>query len=134
MTSIYQCKNGHLVCLPCFNHLLADSRLRDETATCPNCRCLISSEDCTRNLAVEKAIQELPVKCSYCATAISRANIEVHERNLCCERLTGCRYERIGCQWRGPYHEKGFSSVKFSFTPLPIYYHSAFAHLTTLYL
>ncbi|XP_074594570.1 zinc finger TRAF-type-containing protein 1-B [Brevipalpus obovatus] len=106
MTFIYQCKNGHLVCLPCFNHLLADSRLRDETATCPNCRCLINNEECIRNLAVEKAIQELPVKCTYCATAIPRANIEVHERSLCCERLITCRYERIGCLWRGAYHEK----------------------------
>jgi len=24
---------------------------------------------------------------------------------LCFYRITGCRYERIGCSWRGPHHE-----------------------------
>ncbi len=33
-----QCTNGHLMCAGCFIHLLADSRLKEEQATCPNCR------------------------------------------------------------------------------------------------
>ncbi|TKS88463.1 Cysteine and histidine-rich protein 1 [Collichthys lucidus] len=36
--SVYQCTNGHLMCAGCFIHLLADSRLKEEQATCPNCR------------------------------------------------------------------------------------------------
>lgn len=45
-----QCSNGHLMCAGCFTHLLADARIRDETATCPNCRVEISRSLATRNL------------------------------------------------------------------------------------
>lgn len=54
---------GHLMCAGCFTHLLADSRLRDQVATCPNCRCEISKSNASRNLAVEKAVSELPSEC-----------------------------------------------------------------------
>jgi hypothetical protein len=54
---------GHLMCAGCFTHLLADSRLRDQVATCPNCRVEISKNNATRNLAVEKAVSELPSEC-----------------------------------------------------------------------
>ena len=33
--SVYQCTNGHLMCAGCFIHLLADARLKEEQATCP---------------------------------------------------------------------------------------------------
>ncbi|CAN7942260.1 unnamed protein product [Ixodes hexagonus] len=104
-SAIYQCTNGHLMCAGCFTHLLADARLRDETATCPNCRTVISRELCSRNLAVEKAVCELPTECQFCASELPRALIERHEAELCEERLTRCSYSRIGCQWRGPHHE-----------------------------
>ncbi|XP_077502407.1 zinc finger TRAF-type-containing protein 1 isoform X2 [Amblyomma americanum] len=104
-SAIYQCTNGHLMCAGCFTHLLADARLRDETATCPNCRTVISRELCSRNLAVEKAVCELPTECVFCGSELPRAQIERHEAELCEERLTRCQYSRIGCQWRGPYHE-----------------------------
>lgn len=104
-SAIYQCTNGHLMCAGCFTHLLADARLRDETATCPNCRTVISRELCSRNLAVEKAVCELPTECVFCSSELPRAQIERHEAELCEERLTRCQYSRIGCQWRGPYHE-----------------------------
>jgi len=42
------------MCAGCFTHLLADARLRDEVATCPNCRIEINKNTSTRNLAVEK--------------------------------------------------------------------------------
>ena len=45
-----QCSNGHLMCAGCFTHLLADARIRDETATCPNCRVEITRSIATRNL------------------------------------------------------------------------------------
>ena len=51
------------MCAGCFTHLLADSRLRDQVATCPNCRVEISKNNATRNLAVEKAVSELPSEC-----------------------------------------------------------------------
>ncbi|KAB0396423.1 hypothetical protein E2I00_012065, partial [Balaenoptera physalus] len=76
-----QCTNGHLMCAGCFIHLLADARLKEEQATCPNCRCEISKSLCCRNLAVEKAVSELP------------------------SEVTQCKYKRIGCPWHGPFHE-----------------------------
>jgi len=39
--ALYQCKNGHLMCYTCLNHLLADARLKEEQPNCPNCRCEI---------------------------------------------------------------------------------------------
>lgn len=104
-TAIFQCSNGHLMCAGCFTHLLADARLRDETATCPNCRIVISKDLCSRNLAVEKAVCELPAECQFCSQELPRAQLEHHQSELCEERLTSCRFSRIGCQWRGPFHE-----------------------------
>ncbi|KAL5021687.1 hypothetical protein ScPMuIL_000842 [Solemya velum] len=101
----FQCSNGHLMCAGCFNHLLADARLRDETATCPNCRGEISKSICTRNLAVEKAVSELPTLCQYCNQELARNSLDNHEKELCVERPSVCKYSRIGCPWRGPYHE-----------------------------
>lgn len=105
VTVIYQCSNGHLMCAGCFSHLLADARLKDEQATCPNCRCEISKSSCCRNLAVEKTLSELPASCNYCNVMFSRNCLEVHQRDECFERPTKCVYKRIGCTWEGPYHE-----------------------------
>ncbi|KAG1661121.1 Cysteine and histidine-rich protein 1 [Nymphon striatum] len=104
-SAIYQCNNGHLMCAGCFTHLLADARLKDETASCPNCRCEISKNQCSRNLAVEKAVCELPTDCQYCSKELPRTLIEHHQAELCVERLMSCQFERIGCGWRGPFHE-----------------------------
>ena len=82
----YQCTNGHLMCAGCFNHILADARLKDEAATCPNCRCEISKNLCSRNLAVEKAVSELPTECQYCYYHLPRNQLDYHERELCQER------------------------------------------------
>ncbi len=30
---LFQCVNGHLMCASCFNHLLADCKLKDEQTT-----------------------------------------------------------------------------------------------------
>lgn len=82
----FQCTNGHLMCAGCYNHLLADARLKDETATCPNCRCEINKNSCTRNLAVEKAVSELPSLCQYCSCQLPRNQVDHHQRELCLER------------------------------------------------
>lgn len=85
MTRI-QCTNGHLMCAGCFNHLLADARLRDENATCPNCRVDISKTSVSRNLAVEKALSELPSECQFCAEEYPRNSVVRHEQSQCEER------------------------------------------------
>jgi hypothetical protein len=98
------------MCVGCFQHLLADARLKDEQATCPNCRCEISKNLCSRNLAVEKMLLELPATCQYCNYMYSRNTLDNHEKNECVERLTKCNYECIGCTWEGPYHELSYHS------------------------
>ena len=55
-SAIFQCTNGHLMCVSCLHHLLADCKLKQQDATCPNCRCDVSRMNCTRNLAVEKML------------------------------------------------------------------------------
>ncbi|CAG2118921.1 unnamed protein product [Medioppia subpectinata] len=101
------CTNGHLMCAGCFTHLLADARLRDETATCPNCRCVISRDLCSRNLAVEKAVCELPGLCRFCSKELPRALLDKHQTDYCDERIVRCAFARLGCPWSGPFHESG---------------------------
>merc|ERR1711976_1105933 len=93
--AVYQCTNGHLMCAGCLAHLLADSRLKDEEATCPNCRCDIGKNLCTRNLAVEKAISEMPSSCQFCSTLLPRNTLQHHEKEQCQERYSTTRF-----QWR----------------------------------
>jgi len=89
------------MCVGCFHRMLADSRIKDETPTCPNCRVELSRSSCTRNLAVEKAISELPAACVHCAEQLPRHALERHERSLCGSRRAACRYAPLGCQWAG---------------------------------
>ena len=83
------------MCIGCFNHLLADARMRDETATCPNCRTEISKNLSSRNLAVEKAVSELPAQCQFCGHEYSRNTLEKHENEFCEERYLLCQSNSI---------------------------------------
>lgn len=74
------------MCAGCFTHVLADARLRDETATCPSCRAEISKTSATRNLAVENAVSELPSVCQFCNNQFPRNTLERHEVDECEER------------------------------------------------
>ncbi|KAI5631418.1 hypothetical protein NE865_15869 [Phthorimaea operculella] len=85
--AVFQCTNGHLMCAPCFTHLLADARLRDEAATCPNCRVEISKTTASRNLAVEKTVSELPSECKYCTKVFPRHSLQHHEGKTCEDRV-----------------------------------------------
>lgn len=77
------------MCASCLSHLLADARLKDETPTCPGCRCEISRTLCSRNLAVEKAISELPSLCQFCARSLPRSMLPRHEAEMCQDRFVG---------------------------------------------
>ena len=81
-----QCVNGHLMCAGCFTHVLADARLKDEQSTCPNCRCEIGKTLCSRNLAVEKTVSELPSLCEHCSCKLPRNVLEHHQRSDCPQR------------------------------------------------
>lgn len=74
------------MCAGCFIHLLADARLKEEQATCPNCRCEISKSLCCRNLAVEKAVSELPSECGFCLRQFPRSLLERHQKEECQDR------------------------------------------------
>ncbi|XP_039268229.1 zinc finger TRAF-type-containing protein 1-A-like [Styela clava] len=104
-SACYQCCRGHLMCAACYNHLLADSKLKDEQPTCPSCRVDIGHGSCTRNLTAEKTISELPVVCVYCCGSFARHMIKGHQTEDCADRLVKCRFETFGCSWSGPYHE-----------------------------
>ena len=80
------------MCASCLNHLLADGRLKNEMPTCPNCRIEITESLCMRNLAVEKAVSELPTKCKFCGCDVPRCVLEKHEKHVCSERLVFCIY------------------------------------------
>lgn len=82
------------MCAGCHAHLIADSRLRDENATCPNCRCDIRETSCVRNLAVEKALSELPTDCVFCRGRYPRNQIEHHQNAVCGQRY--CDFFRLG--------------------------------------
>jgi len=103
--AIYQCQYGHLMCIGCFNHLLADGRLKNEQASCPSCRTEISSKNASRNLAVEKAVSELPSQCEYCKEELPRSQIPHHENDVCEQRPSTCRYKSLGCKWDGMKHQ-----------------------------
>lgn len=79
--------------------------MRDQVATCPNCRVEISKTSATRNLAVEKAVSELPNECQFCGEEYPNRSLKYHQETHCEERPTNCKYTRIGCQWVGPVHE-----------------------------
>jgi len=118
------------MCAGCFTHMLADAQLRDEMATCPNCRIEISKSLASRNLAVENAVSELPAECQFCGKEFPRNSLDRHEESECeerwvynrgmnfylliiqdynvvlvCFRVVTCQFSRIGCPWRGPKHE-----------------------------
>ncbi|ESN91792.1 hypothetical protein HELRODRAFT_165872 [Helobdella robusta] len=97
--TFFQCTNGHLMCISCLTHLLADARIKDENSTCPQCRCEINRNVCIRNLAVEKAISELPILCGHCSKQMPRSALDNHEKNLCPDRLVQCSYTKLGCTW-----------------------------------
>ncbi|CAG0898818.1 unnamed protein product [Cyprideis torosa] len=101
-TSVYQCTNGHLMCAACFTHILADGRLRDSTPACPSCRVEISKSTSTRNLAVEKAVSELPTTCDFCSESFPRSQLVSHQSDACPKRTVKCSYVLIGCKWTGP--------------------------------
>lgn len=41
----------------------------------------------------------------FCGKEYPSKSLEHHEKAECEERPTNCRFNRIGCQWKGPIHE-----------------------------
>ncbi|XP_015930770.1 zinc finger TRAF-type-containing protein 1-A [Parasteatoda tepidariorum] len=105
-SAIFQCKYGHLICAGCFGEILNESRLQNEIASCPTCQTTISKDLCSRNIAVERTISELPMTCPHCSLEIVPEIYKVHKKSLCDKRPAICCNHLIGCPWEGPYLEK----------------------------
>ncbi|OAF65293.1 Cysteine and histidine-rich protein 1 [Intoshia linei] len=101
--TIFQCRNGHLMCMTCYNYLIRQSKLRNEPTRCPICRINITLENSTRNLVVQNILSELPSKCKYCFKIFSKNLIHSHMDNFCEKRLVNCPYRLLTCKWRGEY-------------------------------
>lgn len=66
-------------------------RLHTHTRLSPGCalslrRCEISKNLCCRNLAVEKAVSELPTECTFCLKQFPRSSLERHQKEECQDR------------------------------------------------
>ena len=56
------------------------------------CRCEISKNLCCRNLAVEKAVSELPTECTFCLKQFPRSSLERHKKEECQDRYAPHRH------------------------------------------
>uniref|UniRef100_A0A1A9ZQ54 TRAF-type domain-containing protein n=1 Tax=Glossina pallidipes TaxID=7398 RepID=A0A1A9ZQ54_GLOPL len=99
-TSMYLCKEGHSICAPCLTDLSAEARIYRVPPKCLCCETDISVT--VRNIAVEKAIQELSSNCQYCSEKLPYKFLDNHERYECSVYPTMCENVRIGCDWQGP--------------------------------
>ena len=80
---IWQCKNGHLICNNC--------NRRDECTNCPECRDNLPR---TRNLILEKIIEQMESKCKFCNERMLNENMKIHVP-ICTKRpLVCCSYDK----------------------------------------
>lgn len=68
------------------------------------CRCEISKNLCCRNLAVEKAVSELPTECTFCLKQFPRSSLERHQKEECQDRYTAHTHIQI--------HKNTFSKIQ----------------------
>ncbi|CAH8504971.1 unnamed protein product [Heterobilharzia americana] len=71
---------------------------------CPSCRINLQYKLC-RCLLAEQMIAELPYQCPSCYDVIPRRLIKLHEYKLCPNRYVLCRYNLVGCLWKGKYND-----------------------------
>ncbi|CAG2248309.1 unnamed protein product [Mytilus edulis] len=90
----YQCTNGHLMCwlYQSRTGLIQDSKMRQQPV--PTADVKSAKNLCSRNLAVEKAVSELPTECQYCYCHLPRNQVDYHER-IVCERPSLCKYSAL---------------------------------------
>ncbi|XP_054723728.1 zinc finger TRAF-type-containing protein 1 homolog [Uloborus diversus] len=86
--------------------MIAESKLQNEITSCPTCNTTISKDLCSRNIAVENTICQLPVTCPYCCLEYPLDAYKYHKTLECMERPSLCENYSIGCLWKGPFKEK----------------------------
>lgn len=67
----------------------------------------ILNSNSKQHLCISNLIRDLiyPFIIQFCGKEFPSKSLEHHERNQCDERPINCKYQRIGCQWKGPVHE-----------------------------
>jgi len=95
---IYQCSNGHFLCRTCHKQIR-----ESKDSICPICRVRISRRTPARNRLAEKYLASLETKCSndQCNAKIQFAYLKHHVEQECQYRTVTCKYEPLGCDWKG---------------------------------
>lgn len=99
---IYQCKHGHLLCKSCHQQVV-----EGEKAQCPNCRVRLSRENPSRNRIAEMVLSSVMVDCNNvgCTMRHKFADAEKHEKEECGFRAACCKWEPLGCDWKGVHND-----------------------------
>ncbi|XP_060646702.1 zinc finger TRAF-type-containing protein 1-like [Drosophila nasuta] len=100
-SKIYECNNGHLICAGCYQIRVLDKMLGSQMGTCSQCGVRIYRQRVNRNTDVEQQLAEAVVACEKCNMHLPRCQLRLHSLQDCCNRLTTCKYKRIGCKWKG---------------------------------
>ncbi|KAH8273818.1 hypothetical protein KR044_001143, partial [Drosophila immigrans] len=100
-SEIYQCLNGHLICAGCYQIRVLDKMLGSQLGTCPQCGVRIYRHRPYRNMLIEQSLAAAIVACEKCDVHLPRGYLRLHAIQHCCNRLTTCKYNRIGCKWKG---------------------------------
>ncbi|KAH8377856.1 hypothetical protein KR093_007498, partial [Drosophila rubida] len=100
-SELYQCQNGHLICAGCYQIRVLDKMLGCELGTCPQCRVRIYRHRAYRNMLIEQALAAVVVACKKCAEHLPRNQLRQHAIHHCPHRLIACKYQRVGCSWKG---------------------------------
>ncbi|ETO07335.1 hypothetical protein RFI_30058 [Reticulomyxa filosa] len=114
---IYQCLNGHFLCRQCNKQLTKTEkkththiykkkkkRIREsKNSICPVCRVRVSRRAPARNHLAEKYLASLEMPCinEPCKAKFQFAFLKQHIEQECKYRMTVCRYEPLGCDWKG---------------------------------
>lgn len=105
-TITYQCANHHLLCAECLRFLVAESRLRGETAVCPTCGVGVDLTPTSRSLSSAIDEDEKLAECPYCSKMLSKNLMKNHTAASCERRPVECEYKRLSCTWTGPLCDK----------------------------
>ncbi|KAH8378666.1 hypothetical protein KR009_000560, partial [Drosophila setifemur] len=101
----YQCSQGHIVCLDCMTHILAEAAISRKDARCPHCRVRISWNELGQSLVLRQALWELSTSCPQCGQQVPLKTLPLHLEGLCEQRQVRCQYHCLGCDWKGAHAE-----------------------------
>lgn len=92
---ILQCPNGCVICGKCYPQI--------NPCICPLCRVTMSKNKPIRCRIAEKTLSLRLVKCRFdgCNKEILYSLLKEHEENECKYKPINCKYNILGCNWKG---------------------------------